>query len=72
MIVETNHINRFAFEQVIIGGRLVTSRRDRTSSVITTYDLGEVIGKQGIDAYLTILRQRRGIMSGIQDQVCLL
>ncbi len=73
MVVEADDINGTTLEEVILWVWLVTSGGDRACAprVVRLYNLGKVLGKQGVDAQLIAISQGRGIMTSIQNEVCL-
>ena len=69
MIVKTNQIDGSTLEEVVIGRRLVTAGRDGARSVVTLHDLRQMLGEQTLYAQFPILRQRRCVVTCVQDQV---
>ena len=72
MIIEANDINSATLKKVVIGRRLITSSCNRARGIITLNNLCQVLSEQRLNREFAILSQCRGIVTGIQYQVCLL
>ena len=69
VIVESNRVDSPTLEEVVIGRRLVTASRDEARSVVTLHDLCQMLGEQTLYGEFAILRQCRGVMPSVQDQI---
>ena len=72
MVVKANQIDGPTLEEVVIGRRLVTASRDRPRRIVALHDLCQMLGEQALYRELPVLRQRRCVMTCIQNQVRLL
>ena len=72
VIVESDEIDGATLEEVVAWRRLVTARRDGARRIVTLYDLCQMLCQQRLYRQLSLLRQRRSVMSCVQNQVRLL
>ena len=54
---------------MVVRRRLVASSEDRARRIVALHDFREVLRKQRLHGELTFLRQRRGVVAGIEDEV---
>ena len=74
MIIESDDIDGTALEEMILRIRLVASGSNRTGAprIILLHDISQMTGEKRIYAEFIAMRQGRGIMTGIQDEIRLL
>ena len=72
VIVESNQVDSATLEEVVVGRRLVTAGRDGARSVVTLHNLCQMLGEQTLYAQFPVLRQRRCVVTCVQDEVRLL
>ena len=71
LIVESDNIECSTLEEVVVGTWLVASCRDGTSNVVSSDDLTEMFCEERVDTKFTFLGQCGGVVSSIEDEVCL-
>ena len=65
VVVEADDVNGLAPEQVVTRRGFIAAGSDGTRSIVAAHDVSQVVSQQRVDTHLTVLCQRRGIMTGI-------
>ena len=71
VVVEADKIDGAALEEVVVRRRLIAAGRDGARGVVTLHDLCQMPGEQTLHGEFPVLRQRRGVVACVQDQVSL-